>query len=194
MTNGRIDVSHRDVLIALRRIIRAHDLHSRALIQRFGLTGPQLIILHELSRLGEVPAGELARAINLSQPTVTGILKRLELKGLVRRRRDETDRRVVRIAVTAACDTLLRAAPPALRESFTRAFDRLVDWEQHLIISSLERVASMMEATPLDGPTSVASHATDHFEDQTPLSQRPDRHSSTTPSMDRPVKPASPAA
>jgi len=150
MSVGRGDATHRQVLVALRRIIRAHDLHSRALIQRFGLTGPQLIILQEMSRLGEVPAGEVARAINLSQPTVTGILKRLETKGLVRRRRDASDRRVVLVQVTPACAGLLQAAPPPLRESFTRAFDELLDWEQSLIISSLQRVVEMMEATPLD--------------------------------------------
>ena len=37
-----------EVMSALRRIIRAIDLHSRALVQRFGLTGPQLTVLKEL--------------------------------------------------------------------------------------------------------------------------------------------------
>ena len=37
--------------------MRAIDLHSKSLAQRFGLTGPQLIILRELSEFGEVPVG-----------------------------------------------------------------------------------------------------------------------------------------
>lgn len=182
MSISRGEMSHRQVLIALRRIIRAHDTHSRALIQRFGLTGPQLIILQELTRLGEVPAGELARAINLSQPTVTGILKRLETKGLVQRRRDADDRRVVRVRITAACNALLQSAPPALRESFTRAFDQLGDWEQNLIVSSLQRVVAMMEATNLDG-TVLASGAIDPVDDdaQPPAQLSFDRTAKTTP-------------
>ncbi|WP_218188142.1 hypothetical protein [Desulfosarcina cetonica] len=43
---SRTDISD-DVLIALRRLIRAIDLHSRYLSKHFGLTGPQLIILRD---------------------------------------------------------------------------------------------------------------------------------------------------
>ncbi len=41
------------VITVLRRIIRAHDLHSHMLVQRQGITTPQLLILRELSRVTE---------------------------------------------------------------------------------------------------------------------------------------------
>jgi len=147
----------REVLVALRRIMRAIDLHSRHLMQKYGVSGPQLVILQELSHFGEVPIGTLAGAVSLSQATVTGIMDRLEKRGLVERRRDEDDKRRVLVAVTSDGKRLLLAAPPPLQESFVREFSRIADWEQSLILSSLQRVVSMMEATELEATPMLAS-------------------------------------
>jgi DNA-binding MarR family transcriptional regulator len=48
------------VMISLRKIIQAIEMNSKQLIKRVGLTGPQLVILQEISRMGEVTAGEVA--------------------------------------------------------------------------------------------------------------------------------------
>ncbi len=140
----------REAVTALRRIIRAVDLHSRSLVQRCGLTGPQLLMLHRLASAGEISIGELAVAVSLSQPTVTGILDRLERRGLVRRRRSPDDKRRVLVRTTPACKRLLASAPPLLQESFVRQFTGMGDWEQNLILSSLQRVVAMMEAAEMD--------------------------------------------
>jgi DNA-binding MarR family transcriptional regulator len=147
----------REVLVALRRIMRAIDLHSRQLIGKYGISGPQLLILQELASLGEVPTGTLATAVSLSQATVTGIMDRLEKRGLVTRRRDHADKRRVLVTVTADGKRLLLAAPPPLQQSFVREFSRLKEWEQSLILSSLQRVVSMMEATELEATPMLAS-------------------------------------
>lgn len=139
-----------EVLIALRRIMRAVDLHSRSLTQRYGLTGPQLVILRELSQLGESSGSELARSVSLSLPTVTGILTRLENRGLVTRRRSEIDKRRIMVRPTAKADELLATAPPPLQESFAAQFEKLEDWEKSQLLASLQRVVSMMEARELD--------------------------------------------
>lgn len=139
-----------DVLIALRRIIRAVDLHSRFLAQQYGLTVPQLVVLQEVSRLGEASGSEIARAVSLSQATLTGILSRLEARGLIVRRRSEADKRRLPVRITAKGERILEQAPPPLQESFTDEFDRLHDWEQTLILSSLQRLVAMMEARAVD--------------------------------------------
>ena len=75
MTNNSPNTSVCDnVLIAIRRIIQSIDLHSKSLVKQFGLTGPQLIILKEISQSSEITASDLSRAISLSQATVTGVL------------------------------------------------------------------------------------------------------------------------
>lgn len=139
------------VLVALRRIMRTIDLHSRQLVQQLGVTSPQLIVLQHLARRGaRLPIGTLAREVSLSPPTVTGIVSRLERRGLVERRDDAADRRRVLVWATPAGEALLATAPPAIQESFIRAFGRLAEWEKLLILGSLERLVTMMEATELD--------------------------------------------
>lgn len=138
------------VLINLRRIIQSIELHSRDLVKRFGLTVPQLMILQEISGAPDISASGLARAVSLSQATVTGILERLEKRGLIARRRSETDRRRIHVKVTETGHTLLDTAPPLMQESFTRQFDTLDSWEQHLILAAVERIALMMDARRLD--------------------------------------------
>ena len=158
------------VLIALRRIIRAIDIRSRALVTHYGLTGPQLVVLRQLCSQDGVSVGELARAIHLSQATVTGILDRLTKRELVRRERSVGDRRRVQIWLTEAGRRLLADAPPLLQEEFTEQFDNLEDWEQTQILSAIQRVVAMMEAKHIDatpilttGPVSATTAGTKAF-------------------------------
>ena len=139
-----------DMLIALRRIIRSIDLHSKHLVKEFGLTGPQVIILQEISRGGYISASELAQAISLSQATVTGILDRLEKRELILRKRSDHDRRRVLVEITADGKRLLETAPPPMQERFTEHFVGLEKWEQYMILSSLNRIVAMMGAGEIE--------------------------------------------
>ena len=89
-----------EVLIALRRVIRATDLHSKYLAKTTGLTAPQILLLQTLRDKGQVTIGELAQEMSLSQATVTTILDRLEKRGLVYRQRSQTDKRKVHAYLT----------------------------------------------------------------------------------------------
>ena len=145
------------VLIALRRIIRAIDLHSRLLVQRHGVTGPQLVVLREIAAcLDGIFAGQLADRVCLSKGTVTGILDRLEKRRLVTRRRGD-DRRQVRINVTPAGKRLLKTAPSPLQEQFIEKFTALPTVEQDEIISCLQRVVAMMDAADIDAGALLAT-------------------------------------
>ncbi len=138
------------IVASIRRIIRAIDLQSRRLQEQYALTGPQLATLREVHRLGEVTVSALARAIHLGQPTVSGILTRLERRGLVVRARSEADRRSVVIRVTDAGENVLAEAPSLLQERFRAELRRLEDWEQHWMLSALQRIAMMMDAEGID--------------------------------------------
>jgi DNA-binding MarR family transcriptional regulator len=158
------------VMSALRRIIRAIDLHSRSLIHSYGLTGPQLVVLKELLNSSPTSVGELARAVSLSQATVTGILDRLERKAMVTRARSTDDRRKVLVSHADAARDVLAGAPPLLQEHFVEAFSRLPDWEQHQILSSLQRVVALMEAGDVEagpilttGPVDASPEGTEAF-------------------------------
>ena len=152
------------VLIALRRIIRAIDIQSRLLLERYGLTGPQLIMLRSLVELGEVSVGQLARHVHLSQATATGVLSRLVKRGLVTRQRSDRDRRRMLVRVTEQAEQLLRQNPTFFQEEFLNKFDRLESWEQMQLLSSLQRMVAMMEAESIDATPMLTTgeiHTTD---------------------------------
>ena len=148
------------VLIALRRIIRSIDMHSRSLVKYYGLTGPQLIILQEISKNEEITPSRLASAISLSQATVSGILERLEKRDLVTRRRSDSDRRKVLVRTTAKATQMLDSGPPIMQISFVDAFKNLQDWEQTMILSSLQHLVNLMNAEALDAAPILATDAT----------------------------------
>jgi DNA-binding MarR family transcriptional regulator len=145
------------VLVALRRIIRATDLHSRKLGKKTGLTTPQLVIIQAVGDLKDPTVSDIAKAVSLSLATVTTILNRLERNGIVNRARSSVDRRRVIVTLTEEGRDLKSSAPKPLQDSFVDRFTRLESWEQHLIVASLERVAAMMDADDLDAAPLLAS-------------------------------------
>ena len=147
------------VLVALRRIIRSIDMHSRTLVKYYGLTGPQLVILQEISKHDDITPGRLAKAVSLSQATVSGILERLEKRNLIARRRSDTDRRRVLVRSTRQADHMLDTGPPIMQLSFVEAFNGLQAWEQTMILSSLQRLVSLMNAETLDAAPILATEA-----------------------------------
>lgn len=138
-----------EILVALRRVIRAVDLHSRRLVQSHGLTGPQALILKAVAAEPLI-AGVLAERVSLSQATVTDILNRLEQRGLIKRVRSEQDRRRVIVEATDAGRALVEKSPPLLQERFAKRYEELADWEQTTLLASMQRIAAMMDADDLD--------------------------------------------
>lgn len=139
-----------EVLIALRRVIRATDLHSKHLAKTTSLTSPQILVLQAIRDEGEVTIGEIAKKVSLSQATVTSILDRLEKRELVYRERSKEDKRKVHAYLTDEAIEILKDAPIPLQDHFARQFADLQDWEQTMMISSLQRVALMMDAQHID--------------------------------------------
>ena len=167
---SRQELTSNHVMSALRRIIRAIDLHSRSLVQRFGLTGPQLLVLKSVVNGAPRSVSEIAGAVNLSQATVTGILDRLERKTMITRARSAPDRRKVLVSPTPEAERALAEAPPLLQEHFTSGFSRLHDWEQTQVLSSLQRIVALMEAGEVEagpilttGPLDATYEATQAF-------------------------------
>ncbi|GAB2188635.1 MarR family transcriptional regulator CosR [Sessilibacter sp. MAH1] len=139
-----------EVLIALRRVIRATDLHSKHLSKISGLTAPQILLMRSIAKKGEVTIRELANDVSLSQATVTTILDRLDKRGLTYRSRSSEDKRKVHAYLTEDGEQTLKEAPTPLQEQFVRQFSNLQDWEQSMILASLQRVAQMMDAQNIE--------------------------------------------
>lgn len=150
MTPGAGSPHEDAILRSLRKIVRAIDLHSRQLESEFGLTGPQLVCLRVIEAHGPLTPSDLARRVELSQGTVTGIIDRLVKRHLVSRRRSPSDRRKVALALLPAGRQLLRDAPSPLQTLFARRLARLPPDNQAAIAAMLEQIVSMMDAQGID--------------------------------------------
>jgi DNA-binding MarR family transcriptional regulator len=150
---------HDDVLIALRRIVRSIDSHSKLMSQRYGISGPQAMVLKNLLQNPSMTVGDLAKRMHLSQATVTDILDRLEKRNLVTRVRSLEDKRRVLLNATKEAGKVLRDAPPLLEESFINRFKKLSIAEQCLIQDSLNRVAAIMGVSDTNGAPLLSSES-----------------------------------
>lgn len=134
------------ILQALRRIIRAVDLHSHKLSSQHKITGPQLACLLAVKQDGPLTSGNLAKNVYLSPSTVVGIVDRLEEKQLVMRKRSSEDRRQVHISITPTGKDLVAAAPSLLQDTLATALVDLPEIEQVSITLALEKLVDLMEA------------------------------------------------
>ncbi|MCJ7830372.1 MAG: MarR family transcriptional regulator [Desulfobacterales bacterium] len=137
-------------LIALRRILRATELFARDLAHAVGLTPAQLRVLQIVAEKGSATPKVLANQMGVSQATVTALVDKLVMRGLVQRVPSEQDRRQINLLATPQGLDRLLNAPDALQQRYVRAFAGLADWEQAQLLSSLERVADMLGAQSID--------------------------------------------
>ena len=141
---------YEELLVSIRKVIRAIDLHSKQLKKSSGLTGPQLLIMKEIAQVSGVTASIIAKNINLSAATVTNILDRLEKRDMIKRVRSLTDKRRVELFLSETGKVCLVGAPQPLQEHFIDKFCSLESWEQSLLLSSMQRIATMMDANEID--------------------------------------------
>jgi len=90
------------VYSASRALTRAYA----PLLEPLGLTYPQYLAMLVLWEDDGVAVKDLGARLGLDSGTLTPLLKRLEQQGLVKRRRDKDDERIVRIDLTTAGRTL----------------------------------------------------------------------------------------
>ena len=148
---------HEQVLIELRKIIRAIDLHSKQIQKVSGVTGPQLLVLQAINKSKEITTGNIAREVNLSQATVTSILDRLESKEYVQRIRSTTDKRKVFVSLSIKGEHLIESAPPLLQDKLVSNFKNISSQQQKQMLESLQQLAEMMGAHDMDASPMIVT-------------------------------------
>ena len=112
-----------------------------------------LIHLHVLTVLeaeGPMPMSRLADTLDVSLASATGIVTRMEERGLVERRHDQDDRRVVIVAPTDAGAAVFKDMMAARREHLTGVLARLSDAELESFLVGLRAVRAARAAIHAD--------------------------------------------
>lgn len=139
-----------EVMQNLRRIVKALQEYSSSVEKQFGLTGPQLWALWELNRRGPMSLKALAERMHLDPSTVTGVVDRLQRKGLVSREADPADRRRVVLDLTPEGVTTVKSAPHPAQGQLVHALSAMDSGQVAQLNRTLQLLASVMEADKLD--------------------------------------------
>ena len=110
---------------------------SRAMQSRTGVTGPQRLVLRIVAQSPGISAGDLARVMHLHPSSLTGVLRRLVQRGLLRRRVHPGDSRRAVLTVTLRGRVAARPSATSVEGRVRRALDGLprsqVDAAQDLL-------------------------------------------------------------
>lgn len=121
------------VLRQFRVVFNGVKTHFQQTERRAGLGGAQVWALSVIRDRPDIGVNELARALDVKQPTASNLVRSLVEQALVEAQRHEQDRRAVRLRVTPAGRKVLRKAPgpfagvlpEALRALDARTLQRL---------------------------------------------------------------------
>ena len=139
------DTAITEIMESLRRIFKAIQDYSYDVSDKFGTTGPQLWALKTISQNESLSLGELGRRMYLHPSTITGLIDRLEKKGLVERDRDQTDRRVIKLRLTSKGKGLVKRAPNPIQGKMIYGLRRLKRKELNSIHHSVQKLVEVME-------------------------------------------------
>jgi len=126
------------------------ELYTKELNKKYSITAAQLNCLLSLYENGPLPPSRIAKHMLVNSSTVTGVIDRLEHKGLVARQRNSPDRRVINIQLTPAGNKTAEAAPPPIQQRVVDGLKQLSAEELDQIILSLAKLTTMLDLQDIE--------------------------------------------
>lgn len=113
---------------------------------RGGVTGPQRMIMQALVQSDGLSLKQLSRKVSLAHSTVSGIVDRLQARGMVVRRRDEADGRATVIAPSSEVrDFVANRMPELTMSPLTEALRDASDSEKATVLRGLRKLRALVE-------------------------------------------------
>jgi DNA-binding MarR family transcriptional regulator len=118
-------------------LVHALDVRSKRMAQTIGVTGPQRLVIRIVGQKPSQTASEIAQTLGKHPSTLTGVLARLEGRGLIAREIDQEDRRRARFTLTAAGKKVDRERRGTVEAATRRALSRLDATAQAALLSGI---------------------------------------------------------
>lgn len=135
-----IELELREISQTLRRPLDAQYARGQ-------LTAPQRIVMQTLYFSEGMSLKELCERVSLSHSTVSGIVDRLQTKGMVARSVDSADRRLTRIAVTPAVRQFMQEQAPRLTaQPLIEALSRLPEQDRRTVSRGLRLLREALDS------------------------------------------------
>ncbi|MGF1534441.1 MAG: MarR family winged helix-turn-helix transcriptional regulator [Bernardetiaceae bacterium] len=146
-------MDYTEILINLRRIIRAVNLEGKRIEKKYGLSIPQLLCLHFLKDQEDFRATHSAIKdyLQLNASTVTGIVDRLEKRGLVARLPvHPQDRRINYIVLTKGGQDLIAVIPELLHDQLCTRLNKAEDKKIQELRDAFRVIIGFLEIENMD--------------------------------------------
>jgi DNA-binding MarR family transcriptional regulator len=143
--NELIEIEMRMVEVRdLFSIISERMMEKSVGILRFPVTISQLKAMTALSEDSLISMGELCKMANVKMPSLTEVVDRFETEGILERRRDTGDRRVVKVCFTEKGKKIHRDVLQKRADELTHIFGALNKRERTLLTDSLKNVTDLL--------------------------------------------------
>ena len=126
----------------INQIMKNNELYDRTCLSYFGVTTSQGRTVLSFPVRGSVNMNELSDSVGVDNSTMTRMIDHLVDKGLVYRKADIKDRRLVRVGLTLSGKKLHRELKKALHTFYRDSLDEIRETERLMIIKSLERLSN----------------------------------------------------
>lgn len=113
------------IIFLIRKLMQGGELYTKELNKKHHVSSAQLNCLLALYENGSLRPSRIAKYMMVKSSTVTGVVDRLEQKGLVARLRNSPDRRVITIELTELGEKLVQKAPPPIQQKIVDGLKRL---------------------------------------------------------------------
>lgn len=132
------------------QIIKSFVHHEHNYLSRGEITLPQFWALEYLHRNGKSKMNSLTKYLSISAPATTGLIDRLMVQGLVSRKDDPGDRRVVWIELTSSGNNIVKNINKQKTKVLINIFGKISQGDRDHYLNILEqiiKIANSMSAT-----------------------------------------------
>ena len=126
------------------RIMKGFTRHENNYVSQGKITLPQFLALRYLFNEGEKAMRSVAEALGVSKPSATGTIDRLIAQGLVARRHDEKDRRIVWITMTAKGKKVMNDILKQRHKTMIKVFGAFSSSQRETYLQLLEQIAKVL--------------------------------------------------
>ena len=140
MVDSKEDLQKLTLGHLLAQVCRLVGSRRRIKLENIGLHHAQGLVLFRLWQQDGIAQGVLARALHITPATATNTLKRMEREGWIKRHRDESDQRIVRVHLTEKARNLREEARALFRDLDREMTSMLTDREHDALREALLKV------------------------------------------------------
>lgn len=146
MSNKQNECCIDEVGDMVKKLVRVFQLFERDQIRIYGVTTSQCYCLLELLKTEKLTMFEMSQKMNLNTSTMTRIVDNLVRDGLIKRDRDERDRRIVVLLLTEKGRETAVQVNESIHRYYKKILENLPEGDLNTVLKSVSKLLTAFEA------------------------------------------------